>query len=270
MAIRLSPTSPNFIWIASSTGRIWRGNWADGAGFDTPVQLDCITLTDLTVESVAMKNGTQDVPFVSVLIQDSWQIIACYFQDATLKNRKVIYTRGDIIENLKSMSNGQALAASSRKNIIVGTLRSTSIVSVKELEYEFFVLDCADEITCLDFRVAERVHLNRKSQKQGNGPVLEVVVGCARGAIYFYNDLLPQLSYLAKVGARSASLQPRKYHWHRKAVHAVKWSQDGKFNTYSPLPLANHIQETTSFQVDLNLSWCNGSLTLQRLTYYHI
>lgn len=242
-----------------------------GAGFDSHIQLDCIVLTDLTVESMVMKNRAQDVPFVSVLVHDSWQIVACYVQDATLKNRKVIYTRSEIVENLKSMSNGQALAASSRNDVLVGSLRSKSIQSVKELEYEFFVLDCPDEITCLDFRVAERVHLNRKSQLQGDEPVLEVVVGCARGSIYFYNDLLPQLRYLANGGARGASLQPRKYHWHRKAVHAIKWSQDG-MSIITPLtdPLVNEVQEIISFREDLNLSWFSGNWIHKRLMCCHI
>ncbi|KAH6657307.1 WD40-repeat-containing domain protein [Truncatella angustata] len=230
VAIARSPTSPNLLWIASSTGRIWQGDWMTGTGFDKHIQLDCIVLTDLTIQPMSMKNRTFDVPFVSLLVNDTWQITACYVQDVTLKNKKILLSRGEIIENLKSMNNGQALAATSRNNIIFGAVKSTDLQSIKELAYEFFVLDCPDEITCLDLRVAERIHLNRKSQKQiGDEPVLEVVVGCARGAIYFYNDLLPQLRYLQKVGARGATLQPRKYHWHRRAVHAVKWSQDGNY-----------------------------------------
>ncbi|KAK6072228.1 WD repeat protein [Seiridium cupressi] len=230
VAISLSPTSPNLIWIASSTGRIWQGDWMAGTGFDRQIQLDCILLTDFTVEPMVMKTRKLDVPFVSLLVNDTWQIVACYVQDMTLKNKKLVLSRGEMVENLKFMSNGQALAASSRNNILLGSLKSTTISHIKELAYEFFILDCPDEITCLDFRVAERIHLNRKSQAQiGDNPVLEVVVGCARGAIYYYNDLLPQLRYLQKAGARGASLQPRKYHWHRKAVHAVKWSQDGNY-----------------------------------------
>jgi len=57
-----------------------------------------------------------------------------------------------------------------------------------------------------------------------------VVVGCARGAIFYYNDLLPQIRLLqTSRKARNLSLQPRKLHWHRRAVHAVKWSRDGNY-----------------------------------------
>lgn len=148
-----------------------------------------------------------------------------------LKKKKIIFSRGEVIENLRLIGNGQALAASSRNDIIIGSLKSTVHEEVKDLAYEVFTLDCADEITCLDLRGAERVHLNRRSQaRSGDEIVLDVVVGCARGAIYFYNDLLPQLRHLQKKsGGRNSSLQPRKYHWHRKAVHAVKWSRDGAY-----------------------------------------
>lgn len=230
VAISLSPTSPNLIWIASSAGRIWQGDWVAGTGFDKFVELDCVVLTDFTVAPMLMKNKHIDVPFVSILARDTWQVAACYIQDMTIKKTKAVLSRGDIIENLKSMNNGQTLAATSRNNILVGSLSASTIPSIKELAYEFYVLDCPDEITCIDLRVAERIHLNRKSQRQtGDEPVLEVVVGCARGAIYYYNDLLPQLRYLQNGGGQGATLQPRKYHWHRKAVHAVKWSQDGNY-----------------------------------------
>ncbi|KAF3023538.1 hypothetical protein E8E14_009460 [Neopestalotiopsis sp. 37M] len=229
VAVSLSPTSPNLLWIASSTGRIWQGDWLAGIGFDKSIQLECVVLTDLTVAPMLMKNRLIDVPFVSILANETWHVVACYVQDMMIKNRKIILSRGEIIENLKSANNGSSLAASSRNNILVGSLSTSTIPSIKELAYEFYVLDCPDEITCIDLRVGERIHLNRKSQRQtGDEPVMEVVVGCARGSIYYYNDLLPQLRYLQKAG-RGASLQPRKYHWHRKAVHAVKWSQDGNY-----------------------------------------
>lgn len=200
-------------------------------------------LTDLTVAPMLMKNRLIDVPFVSILANETWHVVACYVQDMMIKNRKIILSRGEIIENLKSANNGSSLAASSRNNILVGSLSTSTIPSIKELAYEFYVLDCPDEITCIDLRVGERIHLSRKSQRQtGDEPVMEVVVGCARGSIYYYNDLLPQLRYLQKAG-RGASLQPRKYHWHRKAVHAVKWSQDGMLIAHqSSRQLANRIR----------------------------
>jgi NET1-associated nuclear protein 1 (U3 small nucleolar RNA-associated protein 17) len=236
--ISLSPTSPNHLWISSSTGRLWRGDWTTGAGFDAVVQLpECSALASLTVDSIVVQNRPRDVPYVSVLVNDTWHIWACYIHDMAYKKKKIVFSRGEIIENLRVVGHGQTLAASSRKDIILASLKSTSHEDIKDLAYEVFTFDCADEITCLDLRAAERVHLSRRSQiRGGDEVVVDLVVGCARGAIYFYNDLLPQLRYLQKKsGGRSGSLQPRKYHWHRKAVHAVKWSQDGTHNPWDTL-----------------------------------
>ncbi|KAH8682179.1 hypothetical protein BX600DRAFT_505791 [Xylariales sp. PMI_506] len=230
VATSLSPTSPNHIWVASSAGRMWLVDWTTGEGADLPIQINCSLVTSLAVEAVTIRGQIRDVPFVSVLVGETWQIWACDFQGRKLAGRKILVTRAEFIENLRSVDGGKALVASSRRDILLGSLRPETAKSVSDLVYEFFILDCSDDITCLDIRGAERIHLNRKSQVQaGDDIVVDVVIGCARGAIFFYNDLLPQLRFLEKSGGRNYSLQPRKYHWHRKAVHAVKWSQDGNY-----------------------------------------
>jgi NET1-associated nuclear protein 1 (U3 small nucleolar RNA-associated protein 17) len=238
VAMCLSPTSPNLVWVASSSGRLWSIDWTTGAGNDAPIQLKCTLLTGLTVESIVIKKIARDVPFVSVLadntVDNVWYIWACDIRDKTFKNKTNLMAHTEPIENLRSLGNGQALAASSRNDTLLGSLNSTSLAAFDQLSYEFFILDCSDEITCLDIRGTDRIHLNKKSQAEtGDEIVLDIVVGCARGAIYFYNDLLPQLRWLQS-NKKKYSLQPRKYHWHRKAVHAVKWSQDGEFKTLAP------------------------------------
>jgi NET1-associated nuclear protein 1 (U3 small nucleolar RNA-associated protein 17) len=231
VAMSLSPASPNIVWVASSTGRLWQVDWTTGAGYDSPIQLEVDIVTALAVEHVMIRDEFRDVPFVSLSIDKKWHIWACDIQDGNLKSKKVLITRSEIIENLRSIRNGQVLAASSRKDTLLGSLKSSSSSTFRELVYEFFILDCSDEITCLDVRGTDRIHLTKKSEKEtGDEIVVDVVVGCARGAIFFYNDLLPQLRWL-QANKKKYSLQPRKYHWHRKAVHAVKWSEDGKLQT---------------------------------------
>ncbi|KAI0126450.1 quinon protein alcohol dehydrogenase-like superfamily [Xylariales sp. AK1849] len=230
IAMSLSPTYPNSIWVASSTGRIWLIDWTNGAGADSPLQLHCVLLSGFTVQSVKLRTQPRDTLFISVLFEYQWHIWACDIEDMSLKHKKTLLSREDIIENLQSVQDGRYVAASSRKDILLGSLWPNPSRSAKDFAYEFFILDCSDEITCLDIRTTERVHLNNGSQlDSGDDAVLDIVVGGARGAIYSYNDPLPRLHSLHEAGGRNHSLQPRKYHWHRKAVHAVKWSQDGNY-----------------------------------------
>lgn len=183
----------------------------------------------MSVDSTKLGSKAQDVPFISVEKGGNWHIIACDVRGSNLVQRKILLTQSEPILDLRSIRNGYALAASSEKDIMFGVRRSTEARNVNELKYEFFTLNGSDEIACLDTRVTDRIHLNRRSQAEvGNEPVVDIVVGCARGAVFFYNDIVPQLRRLYSSKGSRNSLQPRKYHWHRKAVHAIKWSRDGK------------------------------------------
>ncbi|KAI2471337.1 sporulation protein [Annulohypoxylon bovei var. microspora] len=230
VAICLSPSSPNLVWVASSAGHIWSIDWTNGDGAETASRLKCGLLCDMSVESIKFDTKFRDVPFVSVEKHGTWQIVACDVRKSMMKQFKVLLSQVEPILDLRSVRNGYALVASSERNVLFGMQSSTAIRGVNELDYEFLTLNGSDEITSLDVRVTDRVHLNRKSQVEaGNEPVVEIVIGCARGAVFFYNDLVPQLRWLQSSKGHRSSLQPRKFHWHRKAVHAVKWSRDGNY-----------------------------------------
>lgn len=228
--MRLSRTSPNMVWVASSAGRIWKIDWTTGSGSGACLKLECDLLSDLEVDVTQVGSDAQDVLLVSVSMEDKWQILACDVQGLQLQATKTVVDRAAPIQNLRFLWDGQVLAASSGKDIIIGTLNSSPGSPFSEHWYEVFIMDCSDDITCLDLRVAQRVHLTKQSQiETGDQLVLDVVVGCARGGIFYYNDILPQLRLLHKSANITKSLQPRRLHWHRKAVHAVKWSRDGEF-----------------------------------------
>ncbi|KAI0895748.1 sporulation protein [Annulohypoxylon nitens] len=230
VSICLSPSSSNLVWVASSAGHIWSIDWTNGDGAEVASRIKCSILCDMSVDSVKLGSKAQDVPFVSVEKGGNWHIIACDVRGSNMVQRKILLTQSEPILDLRSIRNGYALAASSEKDIMFGVRRSTETRNINELKYEFFTLNGSDEIACLDTRVTDRVHLNRRSQAEaGNEPVVDIVVGCARGAVFFYNDIVPQLHRLYNSKGSRNSLQPRKYHWHRKAVHAIKWSRDGNY-----------------------------------------
>ncbi|KAK6949489.1 hypothetical protein Daesc_009571 [Daldinia eschscholtzii] len=230
MAICMSPSSPNLVWVASSDGNVWLIDWTNGQGSQTLFTLPCSFLSDMFVEQIKVGTEFRDVPLVSIEQKKKWRILACDVRRSKFRTSKLLLKQTTPISNLRSVQNGYALVASADRNIILGTLKSSTLRHLEELEYEFFTLDCSDEIVCLDVRATDRVHLNQKTQVEaGNEPVLEIVVGCARGAVFFYNDILSQLRRLHSSKGHKGSLQPRKYHWHRKAVHTIKWSRDGHY-----------------------------------------
>ncbi|KAK8064838.1 sporulation protein, partial [Apiospora phragmitis] len=214
VAMCLSRTSPNMLWVASSAGRIWKIDWTTGSGSNACLKLECDLLSDLEVDVTQVGSNAQDVLLVSMAMEDKWHVLACDVEGLQLKATKTVVDRTGPIQNLRFLWDGQFLAASSGKDIIIGTLNSPP----GHLSRSF------------DLRVAQRVHLTKQSQvEMGDQLVLDVVVGCARGGIFYYNDILPQLRLLHKAANITKSLQPRRLHWHRKAVHAVKWSRDGNY-----------------------------------------
>ena len=66
-----------------------------------------------------------------------------------------------------------------------------------------------------------------KKSRQEAAPVLDIIVGGARGSIYLYHDALARSQALAKSGSDKEPIQAQNFHWHRRAVHALKWSRDG-------------------------------------------
>ena len=93
-------------------------------------------------------------------------------------------------------------------------------------------------ITALDSRVAtslrpaqqsRRMMKDKPKPRNSKSPIIDVLVGGARGSIYFYNDLVAKLEALEGNESNQDALVGRKYHWHRRAVHTVKWSKDGMY-----------------------------------------
>ncbi|KAI1414037.1 sporulation protein [Hypoxylon sp. FL1857] len=230
VSIHLSPSSPNHVWVASCSGRLWLIDWTNGNGSETTIRLKCGILCDMFVERMQIGSELQDVPFVSIEKRGEWQIIACDVREFEMKAFKAVLSQTMPIFDLRSVRNGYALIASAECDLVFGVLKSRVVKAVTQLQYEFFTLDVNHAITCLDVRATDRIHLNRKTQVEaGDEPVVEVIVGCARGAVLFYNDVLPQFRRLHNPKGHRSSLQPRKYHWHRRAVHALKWSRDGHY-----------------------------------------
>ncbi|KAI0466650.1 hypothetical protein F4859DRAFT_295749 [Xylaria cf. heliscus] len=229
-AVCPSATSLNLLWVASYWGSIWLIDWTTGAGSEVHITLDCDRVHDMFVDSVKIGKDARDVLYISAKKEQAWHIIAYDVRDLKLVGSRTIFSNTSAIENLRVAHLGHTFAASTERNIILGYRKHETASSFDDLIYEIVTFDASDDITCLDLQVTSRVHLNRKSQREASdAPVIDLVIGCARGAVFTYNDLLPQIRILNTLKARHHGLQPRKYHWHRKAVHAVKWSRDGNY-----------------------------------------
>lgn len=224
VASALSASAPEFLWVACSDGRIWHLNWATGEGAETPLTIDVKKVLDMTVESVDIRDKQEDVLFIlQKLTKSSAQIVAYDLKALRKKTGKPIHTYDENPQLLRSAAGGRLIVAAAKETLHIGTLKSKgkTVKAVDDLEYAFHSFGVPDLVTCLDIRPT------LQTTKKGGIEIqfVDLVIGCARGAIYVYGDLLSKLPGSATKGG---PIQPRKLHWHRRAVHSVKWSEDGK------------------------------------------
>jgi len=148
---------------------------------------------------------------------------------------------GKTMHSLKSVNDSRVLLAASDTSLIVG-VASGKFTSFSDLSFSFYHFETSDIITALDARVSATTKLpaqgrramieKSKAARNPNTPIVDVIVGGARGPIYYYNDLIAKLEVMDSEESGQDALVARKYHWHRRAVHALKWSRDGTLADY--------------------------------------
>lgn len=228
----LSPTNSHILWVACSDGSIYSIDWTSGAGAEQYWGISSTGCVHMTAASMESAERRRDVIFTTEARKDGgFRITANELAppNSTVKTvARTIYTSNQRIQFLKSAREGSIVVAASGNKILVGRLRSTEYDTIDKIKYEFRVFESADAIKCLDMRVTNRSDAEglKKSNPLRKTPVVDLVVGDVRGVMFLHNDLLAKVFSPAE-GALAVNLSPRKLHWHRQAVHTVKWSLDG-------------------------------------------
>ncbi|KAF3764550.1 hypothetical protein M406DRAFT_42104 [Cryphonectria parasitica EP155] len=226
VASALSETSPNLVWLAASDGRIWRIDWTNGTGVEDCFRTKAGVIHDMTVGSVSLNKTPSDVLFVSESLKSSFKIVA--YDPSDLASPKSHVLQSDIgrVNIVRAAIGGLVLVAVAGSTMLVGTLKQKTNHSVENLHYDFYSVNTVDDVCCLSIRhVPKKSGSKKKAGHDSNDLVVDVAVGCVRGALFVYSDLLTQLQNKLKKGLDV----PRKQHWHRKAVHSVAWSKDGNY-----------------------------------------
>lgn len=220
VATCLSHTKPDFVWVACSDGRIWRVNWKKGTAVQDEFRTQSHTALDMSVAAI----GNHEVIYVSETTkQFKGEIVAYFGPDFANPPSEALFTtkKSDQgIHLLRASADGKCVVAATRESLIVGTVTAQASQADLGLEFEFFTFDSTDIICALDVRI---------TGKSDGTSALDLIAGGARGAIYYYNDILRKLQNLNGPKSKREPLQARKYHWHRRAVHSLKWSKDGEW-----------------------------------------
>ena len=233
----VSPTNPEFIWVAYADGAIYYINWMTGVGADEYWSISATGCIHMTVASMISGGRRRDVLFTTEVSDVAWRITAHELAppgSSLSTAARTIYASAHKVNFLKTANEGAVIVASAGNNVILGALKSNEYDTIDKIKYEFHVFESTDFISSLDVRCSDPTEETNKARPTKGKksrvplPIVDVVVGDVKGSIFVHNDLLRNLFQVDKsADVSSISLIPRKLHWHRQAVQSVKWSLDG-------------------------------------------
>ncbi|CRK21107.1 hypothetical protein BN1708_003444 [Verticillium longisporum] len=232
LTTHLSPVEPDFVWVGCSDGRIWKFNWRQGIKPEDTLMTKSHTALDFCVSAIKVNKDVHDVVFVSEKKQnDEGTIVAYCRKGASHLASQILFktVRPDqAIHMLRATADGKYVVGAHSEGLVVGTITGKDL----ELEGDFFNFDTSDIVCTLDIRVTSRqqgLSTPKKQTVKPSSEVLDVIIGCGRGSIFLYNDIMTKLQSMRGPKPKQKEVQARKFHWHRRAVRSVKWSKDGHY-----------------------------------------
>ncbi|CAM1504288.1 Fc.00g018790.m01.CDS01 [Cosmosporella sp. VM-42] len=232
VATRLSKQNADFIWVACSDGRIFHVNWTTSKPprfFQTRTG----TARALTVSTAKVTGKEKEIILIAESDKSNRIEVVAYEGSVESahesKSLLVMKKPGNGLQFLETSEGSQLLVGAINDRLFLGVPTQEEIDSLERLQYDFYTFDTPDLIASLDLRVYPRPATSSKKARLEAPTVVDIAVGGARGAIYVYHDALARSLAVGKAGSEKDVIQAQKYHWHRRAVHAVKWSRDGHY-----------------------------------------
>lgn len=234
-ATKLSLKNPEYIWVACSDGYIYYVNWTKTDETHQFFQTISGTAKAITVTTTNAADAETDVVVVAESSSANQMELTAYGGDIISsplsKSILAVERPGNGLHLIESSQDGSVLVGAFNDSLFLGVASQEQPTSFEQLQYDFFSFNVPDLITTLDFRSYSTSALsgNKSKGQRDSDKVVDVIVGGARGAIYLYHDVLSRSQALGKSNSAKDGIQAQKFHWHRKAVHSVKWSRDGMF-----------------------------------------
>ncbi|KAL4869633.1 hypothetical protein BDV12DRAFT_184968 [Aspergillus spectabilis] len=137
----------------------------------------------------------------------------------------VILETNIMLEGFRIIESGQAIITYGGARIFLGSSEGGS----EGPKYAWREVKLTTNITCLDVHQYKSSKQNQRCIPDANKlPEIDLAIGGADGSILVYHDAL---GFLGLKGHRDEDKKsaPRRLHWHREPVRAVRWSKDGNY-----------------------------------------
>lgn len=188
---------------------------------------------DMTIGAVSLSKQSYDVLFVAESLKNAYKLVAYDSRNLASPKRHILHGQPGKVNIVRATSGGFVIVAAAVDTLVVGILKQKGLHKVEDLAYDFYSLKTSDIICSLSVRLASKKNgPKKKTTHDIQDLAVDVAVGCARGAICVYSDLVAQLRGKNRNGLDNT----KKQHWHQRAVHCVAWSDDGRHNATNRFP----------------------------------
>ncbi|KAF9882978.1 hypothetical protein FE257_004363 [Aspergillus nanangensis] len=218
----LHPTNKDHLYIFTSGGFISQWDWRAAK------QIWHCNIGGKTISAdFCPADVDNDMSFRVMSLRDrkngKKEIIITYMDGETPSENKVLETSSPL-EHVKCLAHGGVVIAYGACHLVIGILDACR----SELEpicYTWKEIMLPVNITSLDFRCSPEAKSRRQGREQSLGTV-DIVLGESGGSILVYHNIL---KIFEKGTEGEKNWTPRRLHWHRDPVSAVRWSRDGNY-----------------------------------------
>ncbi|CAO2647777.1 Nn.00g086990.m01.CDS01 [Neocucurbitaria sp. VM-36] len=234
-AYALSSTKPNQVYVADSNGLITLWDWVDGSKIG---RWD-IGATVRTMTVITQPESNEDLVYCHETGKN--HIINVHAlrtkSQASKTELKRVLKASSPIRGIQVLLQGKYVIVACADSIMIAKRLKLSKTAVQDFEYVWRELKFSKRITTFNAYLRQPEHTGKgKKSSQDQRDVLDLGVGDEAGVILLFEDILATFAAIEsnQKGNRSKSddaesLRPKRLHWHRDAVGAVKWSLDGNY-----------------------------------------
>lgn len=232
-AFALSATKPNHLYVADSSRLISLWDWVQGTKLGR-WQMAAI-VREMVV--IAQPGSAEDLVYCNESNGKSQTINVHALrtkEQASKTELKQVLKQDDQVHRLQVLLQGKYVIITSARSITIGKRLRVSHTALKDFEYVWRELQFSTTIaTCDAYYRPPILAENGKITAAGEREIIDLAVGDEIGVVLLFEDILASFAASERFQKNqnttegAEDFRPKRLHWHRNAVGAVKWSLDG-------------------------------------------
>ncbi|KAE8348315.1 WD40-repeat-containing domain protein [Aspergillus coremiiformis] len=222
----LSSANEEHLYVVTSAGSVSKWDWLSGK------QISRWTIGRKMI-SVSRcfhpLEGGMDISLLTLRECKSGkrEMVLTHFGERMLHETVILETNARL-EHIKCTSDGQAIIVYGSQRVFFGTqcLRQGDLES---MQYTWKEMVLPVSISCLDIRDSATSFQGEEQSSNRNGSTsIDLAFGGSDGSILIYHNILGLLGK-EEHDENGKTGTPRRLHWHRDLVNAIRWSRDGNY-----------------------------------------